>query len=295
MREGSFGAALRALRERRAVTLATISEQTKIKESLLEALERDDLSHWPTGLFKRAYVRAYAVAAGLDADDIVQKFLAIYPDPVEPTPPPAPSSRLQNLFGRLIGASEHDSAPAGSTPPAPPALPASPAPAFPDVTGIEAQIVVMAGLCTRLSRAGDRTEIGDVLRDAVKALNAVGMILWISVARSRTMVSVVAEGYPEQILAQLPAVPADADNAIGAAVRSARTQIVAGTSSSTGAIVAPLVTSDGCAGVLAIELQHGAERCESTRGFATILAAQLAAVIPAPVETAQAPASASVG
>ena len=40
----SFGARLRAQRERQQVELATIAEQTKIKLSLLEGLERDDVS-----------------------------------------------------------------------------------------------------------------------------------------------------------------------------------------------------------------------------------------------------------
>ena len=46
-----FGARLRQQRERQQIALTTIAEQTKISLSLLEALERDDVSHWPTGIF----------------------------------------------------------------------------------------------------------------------------------------------------------------------------------------------------------------------------------------------------
>ena len=67
----SFGTRLRRHRERRGVTVAEIAEQTKIKASLLEGLERDDVSQWPAGIFSRAYVRAYAVAIGFDADSAV--------------------------------------------------------------------------------------------------------------------------------------------------------------------------------------------------------------------------------
>ncbi len=42
----SFGAGLRRRREDRQVSLTTIVEQTKIKQSLLEGLERDVLSGW---------------------------------------------------------------------------------------------------------------------------------------------------------------------------------------------------------------------------------------------------------
>lgn len=76
----SFGLRLRAQRERRQVTLASIAAATKINVSLLEALERDDVSHWPPGIFRRAFVRAYAEAIGLDADAVAHEFLSRFPD-----------------------------------------------------------------------------------------------------------------------------------------------------------------------------------------------------------------------
>ncbi len=53
----SFGARLRQRRERQQIALTSIAEQTKISLSLLEALERDDVSHWPAGIFRRAFIR----------------------------------------------------------------------------------------------------------------------------------------------------------------------------------------------------------------------------------------------
>jgi transcriptional regulator with XRE-family HTH domain len=79
----SFGARLRQRRERQEIALATIAEATKIKLSLLDGLERDDVSHWPCGIFRRAFIRAYAVAIGLEPDVIVREFLERYPDPAE--------------------------------------------------------------------------------------------------------------------------------------------------------------------------------------------------------------------
>ena len=90
----NFGASLRAERERRQVALSAIAEETKIKASLLESLEHDDLSCWPDGLFRRAYVRAYASAVGLEPERVIREFLEQYPEPVEPPPAePAPSAR----------------------------------------------------------------------------------------------------------------------------------------------------------------------------------------------------------
>ena len=87
MQPGSaFGARLRHERERRQITLRSIADTTKISRSLLEALERDDVSRWPTGIFRRAFVRAYAEAIGLNGDDIVREFAERFPDPTEPAP-----------------------------------------------------------------------------------------------------------------------------------------------------------------------------------------------------------------
>ena len=54
----SLGGRLRERREQQQISLTTIAEQTKIKASLLEELERDDISHWPIGIFRRSFIRA---------------------------------------------------------------------------------------------------------------------------------------------------------------------------------------------------------------------------------------------
>lgn len=75
-----FGARLRAHRERRGISLRSIAESTKIKHSLLEALERGDVSQWPHGLFRRAYLRDYAAAIGLPAEPLLAEFLQLFPE-----------------------------------------------------------------------------------------------------------------------------------------------------------------------------------------------------------------------
>src|SRR5918997_5871855 len=93
----SFGARLRRQREQQNIPLVTIAEQTKIKASLLEALERDDVSRWPSGIFRRAYVRAYAHAIGLSPDEVVREFLERYPDPSEESEPVAAMATAQGI------------------------------------------------------------------------------------------------------------------------------------------------------------------------------------------------------
>src|SRR4051812_43861935 len=77
---GSFGARLRLRREEQGLALSAIAEELKIKPSLLEAVERDDVSQWPSGIYRRAFIRAYAHAIGLNPDVVVREFLDLYPD-----------------------------------------------------------------------------------------------------------------------------------------------------------------------------------------------------------------------
>ena len=78
--KASFGARLREEREKRGVTLEQVAASTKIKQSLFAGLERGDLTGWPDGLFKRAFVREYAKVVGLDAERIVAEFGWVYTD-----------------------------------------------------------------------------------------------------------------------------------------------------------------------------------------------------------------------
>src|SRR5260370_25717267 len=81
MAEESFGRRLRSERERRRITLELIAANTKIGVGLLKGLERDDLSRWPSGLFRRSFMRSYAEAIGLHAEGTVREFLERFPDP----------------------------------------------------------------------------------------------------------------------------------------------------------------------------------------------------------------------
>ena len=76
----SFGPYLRGERERRGLTLEAIADSTKIKQSLLAALERNDMSRWPAGIFRRGFVREYASAIGLPPEPVVADFTRLFPD-----------------------------------------------------------------------------------------------------------------------------------------------------------------------------------------------------------------------
>lgn len=76
----AFGAWLRRERERRGLSLEVVANRTKVAASLLEGLERGNLSRWPSGIFRRAFVRTYAEVIGLDPSEVVREFGLAHPD-----------------------------------------------------------------------------------------------------------------------------------------------------------------------------------------------------------------------
>ena len=69
-----FGESLKKERELRGMTLAEISQYTKIHSRFLEALENDDLSILPAKAFAKGFLRSYARMVGLDEDEVITNF-----------------------------------------------------------------------------------------------------------------------------------------------------------------------------------------------------------------------------
>src|SRR5688572_21468586 len=82
---------MRRLREEKGISLRQIADATKISVGALEALERNDISRLPGGIFSRAFVRSYAIEVGLDPEQTVRDFLVEFPhDSVTAGSPHAP-------------------------------------------------------------------------------------------------------------------------------------------------------------------------------------------------------------
>lgn len=77
--QGIFIFRLRLHRERKRISIAEMAATTRLKPEFLEALERNDLSKWPRGLYARAWVRSYATIVGLDPTDTVDEFCRLFP------------------------------------------------------------------------------------------------------------------------------------------------------------------------------------------------------------------------
>ena len=108
----SFGSRLRYERERRQIALKSIAESTKIAITLLEGLERDDVSRWPSGIFRKSFIRSYAEAIGLKPDSVVREFVERYPDPLETqmaaisAAPHPPQAKPAEIHAPVIHAAE---------------------------------------------------------------------------------------------------------------------------------------------------------------------------------------------
>jgi cytoskeleton protein RodZ len=66
-----FGEHLRREREMRGVSLEEISTATKISIRFLQAIENEELSKLPGGIFTRSFVRTYARYLGLDEERVL--------------------------------------------------------------------------------------------------------------------------------------------------------------------------------------------------------------------------------
>ncbi|MDE1915661.1 MAG: DUF4115 domain-containing protein [Sphingomonadales bacterium] len=74
----SIGARLRAGREAAGLSLAELSETTKINTRHLQALEADDFATLPGRSYALGFARSYARAVGLDENEIVAAMRAEY-------------------------------------------------------------------------------------------------------------------------------------------------------------------------------------------------------------------------
>lgn len=96
----TLGEELKQRREARGITLADISEATRIGTRFLKAIESDNYSVLPGGIFTRSFIRAYARQVGMNEDEA----LALYQQqftgqPEEPSEQPVeePSANIKSV------------------------------------------------------------------------------------------------------------------------------------------------------------------------------------------------------
>ena len=153
--------------------------------------------------------------------------------------------------------------------PAPPAPPPKPS----------VDLSAAARLCSDMARVLDPDDLPRMLEQAAMLLNASGVIVWVADRSGSALTPLLTHGYSPAVLARMASIPRDADNAAAAAWRLGELRTVTAQGQSPGALVTPIVTPEGCVGVLAAETRNGSETDENTRAVSRILAAQLATFI----------------
>lgn len=102
----SFGTWLRQQREVREITLREIADASKISFRYLEAFEQDRFDVLPAGIFARGFLRQYARYVGLDADDVVNRYLSaqqsLEPDEEGPESTPGAARRGNHWLITLL-------------------------------------------------------------------------------------------------------------------------------------------------------------------------------------------------
>ena len=145
-------------------------------------------------------------------------------------------------------------------------------------------------VATEFGRVRDLDELTRVLGRAAEVMDASGLMVWVGSPVGGDLRPVLAHGYSAAMIARIPPVPRSADNAAASAYRTGTLQIVLSRPGGTpGAVVAPILSADGCIGALSAEIRSGGETSEGVQALAAIFAAQLASVLnaaPATVEAA---------
>ena len=73
-----IGSRLHDARRTRGLTLRDIASTTKISMAALVAMESNDFGRLPGGVFRKAYVRAFAAEVGLNGEELAAEYEAAF-------------------------------------------------------------------------------------------------------------------------------------------------------------------------------------------------------------------------
>jgi|SRR5579862_2678847 len=157
---------------------------------------------------------------------------------------------------------------------APQAIDPKPAVASPEINLTDA-----AELCLDLARVLDARDVGALFDRAAMVLEAKGLVLWAVDTSGAILRPTLTHGYTEKVLARMSGLQVDSDNATALAFRSMQAQVVPGQAAgASGAVAVPLITANGCVGVLSAEIKRGRPG-KDTVAVSKMIAAQLSALV----------------
>jgi transcriptional regulator with XRE-family HTH domain len=80
------GARLRTAREAKGLSQRQVADATKLSVRAVDSLERDCLRELPAGIYRRSIVKAVAREVGVNADQLLNEFIALHPDDLPSMP-----------------------------------------------------------------------------------------------------------------------------------------------------------------------------------------------------------------
>jgi hypothetical protein len=155
----------------------------------------------------------------------------------------------------------------------------------PDLTSVS-RLPAAADLCAALARVQRSRDLPALLSHVCRVLDAQGIIVWLADPDQQSLAPALHYGYRPEALERLGNVPSDARNPTADAFRRQEPRVIDGGAGGQGAVVIPLISANGCAGVVTVELRHGVVPDSSIVSLARIFVAQLAGFV-APAAVAE--------
>jgi hypothetical protein len=146
-----------------------------------------------------------------------------------------------------------------------------------DLTTAPLDLPAVANLCTAIGRMKSREDLERLLERTGTLLDAPGVVVWM--AAGEELFPAAAFGYDLGQLGRLGPIAKGAVNATAAAWRTGQLQTVPGEARSRGAVVAPMLGTERCIGVLAVEVNPERALDKTTQAAVSLVAAQLSATV----------------
>jgi hypothetical protein len=161
------------------------------------------------------------------------------------------------------------------------------APRFGERAASPAALQAAADVCGALARVQQPLELAGLVERMHGVLDSRGTIVWIFDQANDVLRPGLSAGYASTAIGRLGTIPLSSDTPVATAFTRGEARSVRGTMEAPGALIVPIATAGGVAGVVTIELPPGNDRQPATLALTRIFAAQLAgllAVTPRPAD-----------
>jgi hypothetical protein len=154
-----------------------------------------------------------------------------------------------------------------------------PAPRLGERAASPAALQAAADVCGALARVNQPLELAGLVERMHGVLDSRGTIVWIFDQGQDALRPGLSAGYASTAIGRMGTIPLSSDTPVATAFTRGEARSVRGTADTPGALVVPIITAGGVAGVVTIELPPGNDRQPATLALTRIFAAQLAGLL----------------